>query len=1249
MSYVGTVYVRCVTYGRGVKDRRALRRALDAYDRLEVAGWCGALLLLPENARQAARILALAGAALERGTSSGGKRIGRRELTRWFQDSPSLHTGVAWDPHEGPFCEPVSFTGGGYRLLTGGSEAGMIFDLRCVLRAMFQTDWPSEHKALIRQAHQTARAVLELATYACDVAGTERWASAGGEGPVAVPEGDVLNALCHATMFSSYELATILPVEVEALDPIIWDLDESGVPPSTPEGTQFDARPLLKSGDRYALVDPGSLARALKHALISTVVGNGLLDDFLVRVRYTAVQEALDASVQMGWRPDNDLWVRAEDAPIDSFGVRFDTDKVANVVVVRDVLSGYDPADPYTSWNTEEIQPALARHIRRVEQQLVYETERPPNEILHVVLFAGYGRAAVMGMPDVEQPLKPMTLLLTLENFVRIATGDAGPVTLWDFARASARVREQTNVFSFAGIDEFGLWSEGESYYLSDDRRPTLLMVDTDYGKKLRESVARKWDIHGAVLPVGAWTDIVRVDGDSDIPIYGLVNGNAGLVARAVETGSVVVWVSAVPETSERPEPREPFANMVDCVAYWVWQFMPVLEARLEQIGTDHVAIDVDLVEPEAWTRSHDAPVTATGPIVQVEASDNGMRLTVFPGMIEQLMSPDNHAERALVRELLRGFDCLVRTGHRLGEQGIDEAVERFAPLGPKRMISFFWTGNDTALVPGDLPDLLRNSEADRDELLDDEGEHLRSTHGLAVGRFAPQDRTVVLNDAVDFHFGQLEREVATLSSEGLLETLISHHEASLHRLALRRRKVGARRAAYGEEKLVADEIEATPQESHAAVALRFLIEYVAAQPPSGLRPLSRATLNRIHARAGLIVSRGLTSDLIRRGIEDTELGFLESGRISLPAGRYQAGSEAFLADAVPAQIRAAIAKRSDSSGESGASNDRDAEADVEEMGRAAQAEWGFTLLEILAFLQGLHDIALDETTVVASMPCGDLEAALAAELEWPEDRVREVLDLHLLRPRQSYQDVPSGFEGFDIWPWRFNRKLSYLRRPVVLRPTVAGDEYVWGVRHPVESGRYVCDLIEDDRLDARSPEMKNLMTRLSQRSALEFVDNVASIACDLGMAVDTNVKKIGGQQITRSNGQDLGDIDVLVADVTSKKIYALECKALAGARTPAELGNELKKTFGSGGKKPSAAEKHKERSEWLTARLPEALLHLKLPDEDAQGWTVVSAMVTDAHVLAPRIADCPLPVYAQADLQEFLLSGMSAATDVAA
>ncbi|MFA4929390.1 MAG: hypothetical protein WC558_12810 [Patulibacter sp.] len=1142
----------------------------------------------------------------------------------------------------------MSFIGGGYRLLPGGSEAGVIFELRCVLRAMFQTDWPDEHKPLIWRARQTARAVLELCTHACEMAGTERWASAGDGGPVAIPEGETFDHLRHATTFSSYELATILTVESDALEPIIWNLDESGVPPGTPEGTQFDARPLLRSGDRYALVDPGALARALKHVLLSTIVEHDLLDEFHLRMRPTAGQEALDAMVQMGWRPDMNLGVQADDGPIDSFVAWFDTDKAANVVVVRDILDGYDPANQYTSWRTEEIQPALIRHIRRAEEQLVYAAERPPNEILHVVLFVGYGRAATIYMPDVEPPQEPLGLLFTLENFVRIATGEADRLTLWSYARASSRVQEQTHVFGLSGIDEFAMWIESQSYYLSDDQRPTMIAVATDHAKALRERVARKWDIHGAVLPNGSWADVVRVDDDPEIPIYGLLEGSAGRLVQAIEGGPIVVWVGAVPASTEEPQSSTPFENMINCVAYWIWQLMPALEARLEQIPALCVAIDVVLEAPESWTGSLEGVPTAGGPVARVEVlTDSGLRLTVFPSMINELMSGDNHAERALVRELLGGFDGLVNPRYWLGREGIEEALDHFAPLGPKRMISLFSTNSDRALVPGDLPGLLRSSEAERDELLDDEGEYLRTVGGVTVGRFAPGDRTRVLNEAVAFHFRELEREIATLSPVGLLETLLAHREAAVHSLALKRKNVRSRIAAYGERKLFADEIKAMPQDSHAAVALRFLIEYVAARPPAGIRPLSEAQLERLHARAALIVSRGFTSDLVRHEVEDTDLGFLASGRIGFPDGTYHAGSEAFLADAVPAQIREATARRADASGRPDESSKRDVEADIEEMGRAAQVEWGFTLVEILDFFQALQSVALEQTSAVAAMRCTDLEAALAADLEWTDERVREALELHLLQPRPKYLDVPDGFAASDVWPWRFSRKLSYLRRPVIRRPTAKGDEYVWGVRHPIDAGRYLCSIIEDERLAADSPEMRKLMTRLRQRGAQKFVDNVAALARGLRMDVDTNVKKIGGQLITRSNGQALGDIDVLAADPASKTIYALECKALAGARTPAEVANELTKTFGSGGKKRSAAEKHQERVEWLVGNLPNVLLHLKLRDSDPALWAIVGVMVTDAHVLAPRVATCPLPVCAQADLEAFL-AGRRALADVA-
>jgi len=170
--------------------------------------------------------------------------------------------------------------------------------------------------------------------------------------------------------------------------------------------------------------------------------------------------------------------------------------------------------------------------------------------------------------------------------------------------------------------------------------------------------------------------------------------------------------------------------------------------------------------------------------------------------------------------------------------------------------------------------------------------------------------------------------------------------------------------------------------------------------------------------------------------------------------------------------------------------------------------------------------------------------------------------------------------------------------------------------------------------LNARSDAMRQLMTRLRQQETQQFVDDVASLVRARGMAVDTNVKKVDSEKITRSNNEDLTDIDVLAADVANRVIYALECKDLEGARTPAELDNELTNTFRSGGAKRSAAEKQVERVAWLTARIPQTLRHLGVESGDAAAaWTVVGAIVTDVHVLSPYVATCPLPVYARTEL----------------
>jgi hypothetical protein len=151
-------------------------------------------------------------------------------------------------------------------------------------------------------------------------------------------------------------------------------------------------------------------------------------------------------------------------------------------------------------------------------------------------------------------------------------------------------------------------------------------------------------------------------------------------------------------------------------------------------------------------------------------------------------------------------------------------------------------------------------------------------------------------------------------------------------------------------------------------------------------------------------------------------------------------------------------------------------------------------------------------------------------------------------------------------------------------------------------------------------------MTRLRQEETAEFVQEVGRQCADAGMLVRTNVRKIAGRKITKPDGDDAGDVDVLAADPVEHVVHVLESKDLEGARTPAELHNELEQTFAVGREKRSAADKHLDRIAWIDGNLAEVLDWLGLPPE-IDSWRVAGGFVVDTEVLSPYVYACPLPV----------------------
>ncbi len=163
---------------------------------------------------------------------------------------------------------------------------------------------------------------------------------------------------------------------------------------------------------------------------------------------------------------------------------------------------------------------------------------------------------------------------------------------------------------------------------------------------------------------------------------------------------------------------------------------------------------------------------------------------------------------------------------------------------------------------------------------------------------------------------------------------------------------------------------------------------------------------------------------------------------------------------------------------------------------------------------------------------------------------------------------------------------------------------------------------------------LQRVVGEMQAAEAEAFNDDVAVVCESLPNAVvRKRVKKTGHRRIVRDNGEDLGDIDVLVIDPRRRIVWPIETKDLAVARTPAELATELRITFAEGGRKQSHAEKHLARAEWVRSHLGEVLHALGIEAGSVTDWVVRPLIVVSHELMTPYIASSPIRVVPSIDL----------------
>lgn len=1213
---------------------------------IDLLATAGGLQLLPENAHRAIRLEVLAHIAASLADGEANRPpASLSQLNQWCNTGM---LGQGWiakqeDPFDNPFLEAIPFYNGNFLVFPGITDEST-FVLHLLCKALFADPDAFTDLDYVREARELLSAVLALGNEVATRAGLVRdvemppWKKGQA---VFIPDEQTLATLEQAVTFHSAELTHLLEGHLTspaALDPITFPMGQLALDEYDLETGALRSRPLVRAGDTLIVALPGMLTVAARHALIRRALERGVGDELARRYREAVWEHLVEslATLRHDWYrypPPGALSIPSSQ---DAF-FSLDSDKMMYTLLITDPLTEYDADDPFGEWSLRSLEAQIEARLHEVQEHL-FGLDPSPSELLFLVVLQGLGRPGRILLPHAETLVLP-PLGLSAGDLRTIAwLEQEDQLVLWKFAKASWKVRQRAAVQVFCQLDEFAAYrANGYSYTLPDKERPDYISISPGGAGELRREVVRQHDQHAVRADRAPYVaDVITAHGLSAIPIYTALADRRCRASFLVEQLPLPVWIIG---TSFAEHAQGIWSDLsvdwASAIAYWFWQFTPSLSPYVQELAERCwcLLVQLSLSAPDQWFNAADPEQFSTDhPFsLQVDAAAGTLHLTLAASVKNLIERADNSGERDLMRVILQGVRELLSEEMQLSfsDEVITTILDRHAPLGSKKQVLSLSVDQNPDLDVRELLPLRKVQEADLQELLDELADHLTTVEYLSPGPIPEEKKPALLNKAVAFFYRELVQLVATLDVDQLLEFLIRFQEAVVRQTSFHRLSIPARLESFGEiPQMVRRLVEERPALTQASAASRFVIEYVAACPPGGERKMSLSVYDRLQALAAHIIHFGVARDLLTLQVADIGLAILPSGRLVVDREQYDRAMAGYASVVTAREFSDAIRDF----GQHWLKNaDTAYDADLwVRIDAATTQEFGSSMTDLQALLATAWIISEDLDPGVACLSQSQFLDRLEARLGWPREQIQRTLALLSLIPRQDFLTPPAPYKQAEVYPWRFNRQLSYLRRPFVWRERNGVTQILWGNRHLYRSIFYLNELCFSGRLSAqaRTPEMQRLMSQFLNERGEAFNNQVADFLAqhvEAGVIVERRVKAIG--ELRRRKGPP-GDIDVLVIDPGERQVWVIECKDFAAAHMPHQIANELENLFLGKSGKQSKVER---RAVWVREHLDAVLDWYKV--ERTGEWKVEPLIVVSQDLFTPYLRRSPIRILSFAEL----------------
>jgi hypothetical protein len=1217
-----------------------LKNELRKYNQEEIISILASLHLVPKNHNNIIRIELATCIACSIKTGNNEKFESKKfevALNKYL--APFSDIGILEYPLEQLFTENIEFFGGNYIIYPGISDCEP-FVLRNLFQSIFFSDeeYPEEFLNLVYGAsicilgisHDIAKK-LKHARY---IVSPENWHE-----DIEIPDENIIEILRKSVIYSEEELKQLFDpkrVDFRFISPFLNSVGDSIFEETDYQLNPLRSKPLVMCNLKIIVAHPSSLTAALRHFIWITAEKYQCKSTLVQRYQENITESVMDSLNMMGYLLTTiPLPIRNEPLLFGEMVYQIDRDKMAYVIVISDDAEGYNCNNLYSEWDTSEIDKKADERINQVVSYL--DGKYCPREnILILKIFSKIGRYFAARL-DSYNSLKMMIICADeLELISQLSKCDS--LTLWKFNEAFKKfdVRNYVEFWSFLDIFSWYITNE-YSFNFGDRIEDKSLIIRPGTGRDLRIEASKKFDFHSVEKEKsGKFTTVCKLHLTHNIPIYTPFSIIDRPVVQIIEGYDQPIWIDT--NSSEITSTNLPFfANMSDFFSYWIWQMTPGLSPFLKEIGPEPIEIHYEIKNLEYWLDPKHEDFKA---IESCNFSVNKRIITIelSSDLIPHFMRSDNHGDRIICSSLLLAFDQMVYEHshtHSMSDTIIQKILDDFVPLGPKKKISILGSGIRRLLIsyytpPARIVQVHNFSE---------QNEHVigELDHDLLARNYSEKSEQTTLCGAIfQVYLVRIRKLIENFSYDSLIRMLIGNYEGLIHHQEKLHFMTTFMVSCYTDiNELNRQMSKDIPDLFSVSISTRVLLEIISAEPPIGEKEISVCDMDRLLAMAKHLIQWATISDRIHFDLMKIKNISLDSGVVVLEPENKKTQDNEFMEAKTLESIELAISQYEDQFEIPEKKSLED--IDTSSYDRAYSAEFGISFKEMYQFFSCLNHsqttfICPVQKSPVLCLPINEFKRRIISKLNWTEYQVDHAIQHFSLIPRERWDLPPPGFSKEDIEPWRNNRKLSYMRKPLIISPIKENESIIyWGPLQIEASFEYLREIVRSGRYsNPRTKEMNDLIEEIVKENSEAFVYAVKRwFEQNTSLFVDSNVTIGPGKKI--DSEKDIGDIDVLLIDEHEKKILSIECKNINFGRTSREIDNEITRFLGDKSSKDRWIGKHLKRDEWMRHNYPSIL---RKYGKYVEEYRIISFFFLSTEILTTFYKDMPLPIFSFSRLE---------------